>query len=84
MFTGLKAAGLLRVTEEEETTGLDLAEHGSPGYGPDILSVLSTSRLATASTIASVEAAVSASASATATETIDLTDEAIESSKTTN
>ena len=37
MFTALKTAGLLRVTPEEETTGLDLAEHGSPGYGPDIL-----------------------------------------------
>lgn len=37
MFTALKTAGLLRVTQEEETTGLDLAEHGSPGYGPDIL-----------------------------------------------
>ena len=37
LFTALKAAGLLRVSEEEETAGLDVSEHGSPGYGPDIL-----------------------------------------------
>ena len=27
----------LRVTEEEEIAGLDIEEHGAPGYGPDIL-----------------------------------------------
>ena len=32
MFGGLKAAGLFRVTEEEELAGLDLSEHGAPGY----------------------------------------------------
>ncbi len=37
MFFALKAAGLLRVSEEEEVAGLDVSEHGSPGYGPDIL-----------------------------------------------
>ncbi len=37
LFSALKAAGLLRVSAEEETAGLDVSEHGSPGYGPDIL-----------------------------------------------
>ncbi|MGI9594557.1 MAG: ammonium transporter, partial [Acidimicrobiales bacterium] len=37
LFGALKAAGLLRVSAEEETAGLDISEHGSPGYGPDIL-----------------------------------------------
>ncbi len=37
MFRILKSAGLLRVDAEEELAGLDLSEHGSPGYGPDIL-----------------------------------------------
>ena len=37
LFAGLKALGLLRVSPEEETAGLDVSEHGSPGYGPDIL-----------------------------------------------
>ena len=32
MFGGLRAAGLLRVSEEEELAGLDLSEHGTPGY----------------------------------------------------
>ena len=38
MFYGLKAAGLLRVSEEEELAGLDMSEHGSPGYGPEFFS----------------------------------------------
>ncbi len=37
LFTALKAAGMLRVSAEDETAGLDVAEHGSPGYGPDML-----------------------------------------------
>ncbi len=37
MFMGLKAAGLLRVSPEEEQTGLDISEHGGPGYGPDLM-----------------------------------------------
>ncbi len=37
LFAALKAAGLLRVSAEHETAGLDVSEHGSPGYGPDIL-----------------------------------------------
>jgi ammonium transporter, Amt family len=32
LFTGLKAAGFLRVPEQEEIEGLDLHEHGVPGY----------------------------------------------------
>ena len=37
LFILLKNLGLLRVSPEEETAGLDVSEHGSPGYGPDIL-----------------------------------------------
>lgn len=37
LFGALKAAGLLRVSAEEEIAGLDVSEHGSPGYGPDML-----------------------------------------------
>lgn len=37
LFFGLKAAGLLRVSPEDEQVGLDISEHGAPGYGPDIL-----------------------------------------------
>ncbi|MEM7141399.1 MAG: ammonium transporter [Actinomycetota bacterium] len=33
LFAGLKASIGLRVDEEEEVTGLDVAEHGSAGYG---------------------------------------------------
>ncbi len=37
LFAGLRAVGMLRVPPEEELAGLDVAEHGSPGYGPDML-----------------------------------------------
>jgi Amt family ammonium transporter len=37
LFFGLKAAGLLRVSAEDEILGLDLSEHGAPGYGPELL-----------------------------------------------
>jgi ammonium transporter, Amt family len=37
LFSALKAAGVLRVSAEEELAGLDVAEHGAPGYGPDML-----------------------------------------------
>ncbi len=37
LFSALKAAGMLRVSEEEEKMGLDVAEHGSTGYGPDLM-----------------------------------------------
>ncbi|HEY8544766.1 MAG TPA: ammonium transporter [Acidimicrobiales bacterium] len=33
MFLGIKAVMGLRVSEEEELAGLDIEEHGSPGYG---------------------------------------------------
>jgi Amt family ammonium transporter len=33
LFGGLKAARMLRASEEEELAGLDVYEHGSPGYG---------------------------------------------------
>jgi Amt family ammonium transporter len=33
LFVTLRALGLLRVSVEEEILGLDLAEHGAPGYG---------------------------------------------------
>lgn len=33
LFAVLKAAHGLRVTEEEEFAGLDVKEHGAPGYG---------------------------------------------------
>ena len=35
LFTVLKATVGLRVSEEEELAGLDVLEHGAPGYGPD-------------------------------------------------
>lgn len=33
LFYALKAAGMLRVSPEEEAAGLDVSEHGAPGYG---------------------------------------------------
>ena len=33
LFAALKAFGGLRVSEEEELAGLDVLEHGAPGYG---------------------------------------------------
>jgi Amt family ammonium transporter len=33
LFYGLKALKMLRVSPEEEMAGLDIEEHGSPGYG---------------------------------------------------
>jgi Amt family ammonium transporter len=33
LFYGIKAAHGLRVSEDEELAGLDVLEHGSPGYG---------------------------------------------------
>ena len=37
MFMAIKATVGLRVSAEEEIEGLDVLEHGAPGYGPDIL-----------------------------------------------
>ncbi len=45
LFAGLKAAGLLRVSEEEELAGLDLSEHGAPGYDMGIEQTASTTVL---------------------------------------
>ncbi|MEM7337509.1 MAG: ammonium transporter [Actinomycetota bacterium] len=39
LFFVLKSAGVLRASPEEEEAGLDLSEHGSPGYGPDLMPV---------------------------------------------
>jgi Amt family ammonium transporter len=37
LFLAIKATIGLRVTEEEELAGLDVLEHGSPGYAPDVV-----------------------------------------------
>lgn len=37
LFLGIKATMGLRVPESEELEGLDIVEHGHPGYGPDML-----------------------------------------------
>ena len=36
LFLILKAAGLLRVTPEEEIEGLDISEHGMHAYEPAV------------------------------------------------
>jgi len=36
LFLVLRATIGLRVSEEEERAGLDVPEHGAPGYGPDV------------------------------------------------
>jgi ammonium transporter, Amt family len=36
LFMVIKATVGLRVSEEEELAGLDVLEHGAPGYGPDV------------------------------------------------
>lgn len=38
LFAGLKAAGILRVSPEEEQTGLDISEHGMHAYPAESLS----------------------------------------------
>ena len=32
---GIKANGVLRISEAEELEGLDIAEHGAPAYHPE-------------------------------------------------
>ncbi len=44
LFTIIKKLGLLRVSAEDEMAGLDVAEFGVAGYGPDVLPALATSR----------------------------------------
>ena len=39
VFMVIKATVGLRVTQEEELAGLDVPEHGVPGYGPDVMPV---------------------------------------------
>ncbi len=36
LFYVLKRAGMLRVSAEEEIAGLDVSEHGGPGYGLEV------------------------------------------------
>ena len=36
LFAALKSMNLLRVSEEEELEGLDLHEHGTPGYAQEV------------------------------------------------
>ncbi|MCD9624542.1 ammonium transporter [Rhabdothermincola salaria] len=45
LFGVLKAAGIFRVSPAEEIEGLDLSEHGSPGYAPDSLAGMSEDML---------------------------------------
>jgi Amt family ammonium transporter len=44
VFLILRATIGLRVSEEEEVSGLDVLEHGAPGYGFDPLATISASR----------------------------------------
>jgi ammonium transporter, Amt family len=45
LFGVLKAAKILRVSAAEEIEGLDLSEHGAPGYAPDSLAGMSEEML---------------------------------------
>ena len=44
LFTLIKATIGLRVSEEEEIEGLDVQEHGMPGYGHDVVPSLGANR----------------------------------------
>lgn len=46
LFLAIKVTVGLRVSEEEELAGLDVGEHGYPGYGPDIAPALPAMPLA--------------------------------------
>ena len=35
LMFGLKAAGQLRISEEDELAGIDIVEHGAPAYHPE-------------------------------------------------
>jgi ammonium transporter, Amt family len=45
LFVAIKLTIGLRVSEEEELAGLDVLEHGAPGYGPDVTPVLAPAPL---------------------------------------
>lgn len=45
LFLIIKATVGLRVSQEEELAGLDVLEHGAPGYGPDVTPVLAPTPL---------------------------------------
>ncbi len=40
LFVALRSANLFRVDADDESVGLDLSEHGSPGYGPELLTAV--------------------------------------------
>jgi Amt family ammonium transporter len=46
LFLAIKATIGLRVSAEEEIAGLDVLEHGSPGYGPDTVTTLPSKEMA--------------------------------------
>ena len=48
LFATIKATIGLRVSEEEELAGLDVHEHGAPGYGPDVTPALAPTPIAAA------------------------------------
>jgi Amt family ammonium transporter len=48
MFLGIKFTVGLRVSPEEELAGLDVLEHGAPGYGPDVTPALPPTPVAAA------------------------------------
>jgi ammonium transporter, Amt family len=43
MFGILRTTGLFRVSPAEEAEGLDISEHGAPGYGPEMITPISAS-----------------------------------------
>lgn len=45
LFLGIKYTIGLRVSPEEEMEGLDVLEHGTPGYAPDVLAGMSLEEL---------------------------------------
>ena len=47
LFGALKAIGILRVSPAEEIEGLDITEHGAPGYSDDVLAGMGEELLAT-------------------------------------
>jgi len=50
LFAAIRATIGLRVSEEEELAGLDVMEHGSPGYGSDIAATVAPTPLGGART----------------------------------